>query len=73
MSNHKTVWIVMEPKRGEFNRISSTSHIGEADAIRKAIRRWLPEDYFPKIPGDTYYGGLSVGWYAEDRLGCYYS
>jgi len=69
MSKPQVIWVVMEPKRGEYPRITSTSHVSEGDAIRKSIRRWLPEDYFPDLPGDVYYGALSDLWDGMKRVG----
>jgi hypothetical protein len=69
MIKPQIIWIVMEPKRGDYNRICSTSHLNQGDAVRKAIRRWLPEDLFPVIPGDTYYGDLSEIWTGMKRAG----
>lgn len=70
MSKPQIIWVVMEPKRGDHNRISSTSHISEADAVRKALRRWLPEEYFPYIPGDSiWYGELRDIWAGMKKAG----
>lgn len=66
------VWIVMEPKRFQARqRIMSTSHLGEGDAIRKAIRRWLPVEYFPDkcLAGDMYFGVMSQMWSGMEHAG----
>lgn len=69
LKKKQIVWVVMEPRRYDYQRIQSTSHISSTDAIRKAIRRWLPEEYFPTLEGDTHWGAIGDLWTGMKKAG----